>query len=115
MRSVIAIIASVLMVSIAQAKPASPAPSLARGEAVYQKWCATCHADGKNYAGTMALRAKYKGAIEPVLARRADLDAASIQFFVRNGISVMPFFRKTEVSDEDLAALSAYLTRHGKK
>jgi mono/diheme cytochrome c family protein len=30
---------------------------------------------------------------------------------VRHGVSVMPPFRKTEVSDADLAALSAYLTR----
>jgi hypothetical protein len=29
---------------------------------------------------------------------------------VRDGISVMPFFRKTEISDADLDALTAYLT-----
>jgi hypothetical protein len=29
---------------------------------------------------------------------------------VRNGISVMPFFRKTEVSDADLEALARYVT-----
>ena len=28
---------------------------------------------------------------------------------VRRGISVMPFFRKTEISDKDLEALAAYL------
>jgi len=30
---------------------------------------------------------------------------------VRRGVSIMPFFRKTEVSDADLAAITAYLTR----
>jgi hypothetical protein len=34
---------------------------------------------------------------------------------VRNGITIMPFFRKTEVSDSDLDALIAYLTRNNKK
>jgi len=31
------------------------------------------------------------------------------QTFVRTGVSVMPPFRKTEISDADLAALAAYL------
>jgi hypothetical protein len=31
---------------------------------------------------------------------------------VRHGVSVMPFLRKTEISDADLDALAAYLTRN---
>jgi len=30
---------------------------------------------------------------------------------VRDGLRSMPFFRPTELSDDDLAALTAYLTR----
>ena len=30
---------------------------------------------------------------------------------MRKGVSIMPFFRKTEVSDADLDALAAYLAR----
>jgi hypothetical protein len=30
---------------------------------------------------------------------------------VRNGVSIMPFFRKTEISDADLDAIGRYLTR----
>jgi mono/diheme cytochrome c family protein len=30
---------------------------------------------------------------------------------VRRGVSVMPPFRKTEISDEDLNALAAYLSK----
>ena len=38
-----------------------------------------------------------------------------VRTFVRNGITIMPFFRKTEVSDTDLDALVAYLARNSKK
>jgi hypothetical protein len=34
--------------------------------------------------------------------------------FVRKGVSVMPFFRKTEIGDADLDALAAYLARNNK-
>jgi hypothetical protein len=37
-----------------------------------------------------------------------------IKIFVRNGVSVMPRFRKTELSDGDLEVLTAYLTRSNK-
>ncbi len=30
--------------------------------------------------------------------------------FVRTGVSVMPFFRKTEISDKDLGDLGNYLS-----
>jgi hypothetical protein len=34
-----------------------------------------------------------------------------VRFAVRRGTSIMPFFRKTEISDADLDAISQYLTR----
>ena len=37
------------------------------------------------------------------------------KFFVRKGVSIMPFFRKTEVTDADLDALAAYLARNNGK
>ncbi len=64
--------------------------------------------------GTDALAAKYKGAKPALLEERIDLTPELIRTFVRNGVSVMPFFRKTELSDVDLEALSAYLTRNDK-
>ncbi len=30
---------------------------------------------------------------------------------MRHGVSIMPFFRKTEISDADLDAIGAYLSR----
>jgi mono/diheme cytochrome c family protein len=32
-----------------------------------------------------------------------------LKVFVRNGSGAMPMFRKTEISDMDLAAVAAYL------
>jgi mono/diheme cytochrome c family protein len=46
-----------------------------------------------------------------VLEERTDLTPDTVRHFVRNGVSVMPFFRKTEISDAELEALAAYLAR----
>ncbi|MGO9611143.1 MAG: c-type cytochrome [Verrucomicrobiia bacterium] len=86
--------------------------TIQRGEKVFDYWCATCH--GANLPGTMALEAKYKGAKPALLTERTDLIPAVTKTFVRKGVSVMPFFRKTEVSDADLDALAAYLARNNK-
>ena len=45
------------------------------------------------------------------LEKRMDLPESLIRGVVRNGISVMPIFRKTEISDADLADIAAYLSR----
>lgn len=80
-----------------------------RGEAAFNYWCATCHDAGPGMPGTQALQAKYNGAVPAVLTEREDLTQELVAFYVRNGISVMPFFRKTEVSDSDLEAIGQYL------
>jgi mono/diheme cytochrome c family protein len=92
---------------------ASTAPAdratLERGEAVYDEWCAACHDPGPRHPGTQALEALYKGTRPAALEERTDLTPAITATFVRQGVSVMAPFRKTEISDEDLAALAAYL------
>jgi len=85
-----------------------------RGYVEYQKFCSVCHGEGVGKPGTLALQAKYKGAVPALLDKRTDLTAAFVKTTVRNGISVMPFFRKTEISDADLDAIAAYLTRNNK-
>jgi len=84
--------------------------ALERGNEAYQYWCATCHGTGPGHPGTTALTAKYKGALPGLLEDRTDLTPAAVRFAVRRGTSIMPFFRKTEVSDADLDAIAQYLT-----
>jgi mono/diheme cytochrome c family protein len=80
-----------------------------RGNEVFQYWCAACHAPGPRHPGTQALDILYKGAKPGALEERTDLTPELTSTFVRTGVSVMPPFRKTEISDADLAALAAYL------
>jgi mono/diheme cytochrome c family protein len=95
--------------SAADARNALPDPA---GMAVYQKWCAPCHAPGISHPGTNALSVKYRGVKSGVLLEWRDLPASTVKFWVRHGISVMPQFRKTEISDAELDALAQYLSRN---
>jgi mono/diheme cytochrome c family protein len=82
-----------------------------QGRVVFEKWCAPCHAPGPGHPGTAALDALYKGKRPGALEQRTDLTPPLVKQFVRKGVSVMPFFRKTEVSDAELDALGAYLSK----
>ena len=62
-------------------------------------------------AGTQALQARYKDAKPAELEQRTDLTADFVKASVRGGLNSMPFFRPTELSDDDLSTLGAYLTR----
>jgi mono/diheme cytochrome c family protein len=84
------------------------------GKAVFQNRCSACHGAGSDKPGTLALQAKYNGSKPALLEARTDLTPETVKFYVRNGVSIMPPFRKTELNDAELAALSAYLS-HGKK
>jgi cytochrome c5 len=104
---------SVMLVLLAIAAPAAAGNHslVEKGHQVFHKWCAPCHAPGiKEYPGTVALHTKYHGKIPAALEQRTDLTAEMITYYVRHGVSMMPFFRKTEVGDEDLKALIEYLT-----
>jgi mono/diheme cytochrome c family protein len=85
------------------------ASQLQRGKAVFDQWCAACHAPGPRHPGTQALDALYKGSKPGALEQRTDLVPKLTETFVRKGVSVMAPYRKTEISDADLAALAAYL------
>ena len=82
-----------------------------KGKQVYQKWCSPCHAPGANMPGTAALEFHYKGSKPAVLEERTDLTPAMVKGVVRNGVYVMPRFRKTEITDAELDRVAAHLTR----
>jgi (+)-pinoresinol hydroxylase len=101
--------------SVMLAGPAFAAPDQAqidRGHKVFDKWCFPCHGTGVGKPGTDSLAAR--GQKPAVLEERTDLTAPAIKTFVRHGVLYMPMFRKTEVSDADLDAIAAYLTRNNK-
>jgi len=81
------------------------------GHKIFDKWCAPCHAPGPGHPGTQALDTLYHGTKPGALEQRNDLTAPFIRTIVRQGVYSMPFFRKTEIDDAELASLVAYLTR----
>jgi mono/diheme cytochrome c family protein len=102
----------VLACSFVMAARAQDAAAIEHGRQVFTYWCAPCHAAGPKHPGTQALEALYKGSKPAPLEQRMDLVPTVTQTFVRTGVSVMPPFRKTEISDAELAALAAYLAPH---
>jgi len=94
------------------ASAGEPSDPYAAGRAVYTKWCAPCHDPGIIHPGTNALTVKYKGVKSGVLLEWTDLKLQTVEHLVRHGISVMPQFRKTEISDAELDALARFLSRH---
>jgi mono/diheme cytochrome c family protein len=91
------------------------APNEAAGKQVFKRWCSACHAPGDRTPGTAALAAKYGGEKPAELEMRQDLDPEIVRYFVRNGVSVMPIFRKTEITDAELDDLGAYLSHSSSK
>ncbi len=85
------------------------------GEQVYTRWCVHCHAAGRGNPGTESLQVKYGGKTPAVLLERTDLTKEAVALFVRQGALSMPPFRKTEITDAELAALSAWVASGGGK
>lgn len=112
---------AMIVAVLAPLASAQDAASVARGKAVFAASCAPCHgADRGDFGramlpGTDALRIKYKGQLPALLEQRTDLTPETIKVFVRRGTFSMPPFRKTEISDEDIAAVSAYIADAARK
>jgi (+)-pinoresinol hydroxylase len=110
MRTAGFLLAALILLPAAKAFAADNSPA-EKGHELYQKWCTPCHGPGLGRPGTSAAAAHYKGSKPAVLEQRTDLTPATIVGAVRNGVYVMPRFRKTEISAADLEAIVAYLTR----
>ncbi len=92
--------------------PAAKATTpIERGAVVFQGRCEICHGKGIDRSGAISLGFKYKGDKPALLEERRDLTPEVVRFYVRNGVAMMPFFRKTELSDDELDDLAAYLSR----
>lgn len=104
-------LAVVSLLGLGAAHAAEPAPA---GQAVYERWCAPCHAPGPGHPGTQSLQVKYGGRTAAVLLDRTDLSPQAVAQLVRTGILLMAPFRKTEIDDAQLAALAAYVARNFK-
>lgn len=90
-----------------------PATGLERGRQVYEQWCIICHGSGPGMAGTDGLMRKYHGNLPALLTERTDLAPEAIRIYVREGVASMPYFRKVEISDEDLELMISWLTQQG--
>jgi mono/diheme cytochrome c family protein len=84
-------------------------PERSAGGKIFDKWCGDCHS-AVGGPGSIALQRRYQGSLPAVLEQRSDLRPEYVKQAVRHGVSFMPSFRKTEISDADLALLAAYLT-----
>jgi mono/diheme cytochrome c family protein len=91
---------------------AAASGKLNRGQQLYGYWCVSCHGAGKEHPGTDALAKKYEGRLPAVLDERKDLPPNLTKYYVRQGVSIMPFFRRSEISDSDLDAIATYLARN---
>ena len=104
-----------LIAALALTAPAHAQSNAARGKQVFDHWCAPCHGAGKGKPGSDALAAKYADGSEPaLLEQRKDLDPDFVLLMIRQGVSIMPIFRKTEISNADAAALTDYLCKGNK-
>ena len=111
--------------STSKADPSLTDPLVKRGKEVFDARCRACHgafpaskspasnpSAASQVPGTLALELRYKGQKPALLEERTDFTPEAIAVFVRRGGGgFMPPFRPTEVSDEDLKALGAYLAR----
>ena len=98
------------------ARPAPQPPQAAAavrspGARTFDKWCGDCHHPATG-PGSIALQRRYQGSFSAILEERHDLRPEYVSLVVRRGISFMPSFRKTEISDTELVQLAAYLA-HG--
>lgn len=109
--------ASVLLTTQAPGKVTVHPKQIDEGRQLFDYHCSTCHGPGignpgnEFRPGTDALRSKYGQSMPALLSERTDLTPETVAYFVRNGVSIMAPYRKTEISDQQLAAIGAYLSR----
>jgi len=74
-----------------------PASDLARGKAVYERYCNVCHPGGGTGSGPSLI------ALVPRLTDE------QIEYVVRHGKNRMPAYNTTDISDTDLDGIVVYI------
>jgi mono/diheme cytochrome c family protein len=90
------------------AEEASLSAQEQQGKLLYGRTCIYCHGPGLWATNRIAKRLDKDHAL---LENRTDLSLDGIRAIVRSGVGSMPPLRKTELSDADVDAIAAYLTR----
>ncbi|MGZ8281682.1 MAG: c-type cytochrome [Allosphingosinicella sp.] len=78
------------------------------GERMFQRRCGVCHLEGG--MGTMVL-ARRVPPDQAKLQDRRDLNPEMVVATVRNGMGAMPRMTRVDVTDAELNAIAAYLSR----
>jgi mono/diheme cytochrome c family protein len=90
----------------------SLSPLQQEGKALFEATCVYCH----NPRGWGTERLKTRLPEErSVLVDRTDLEPVYIRAVVRNGLISMPAYTPTDLSDAQIDAVAAYLTRNNQK
>lgn len=84
------------------------------GEKSWALFCEGCHMPGPEGPGTRVLAARL-GWDKAPLKGRQDLDPAYVKHVVRRGLIEMAPLRPTDITDEELDALIAYLREPASK
>ncbi len=105
-------IASLLILLFAYGGAAAQDSALELGERIYVDKCEYCHGAGVQKGGTFVLEARYQGELPALLTERTNLTPEYITATLRTWTNGMAPFRPTEISDSELEALVAYLTRN---
>lgn len=79
-----------------------------QGQKLYRSTCFYCHSD--KVWGTFAIERR-RGTSDALLEKRTDLVPEFVKSVVRNGLGSMPAYRRTELTDAEVDAIVAYLTR----
>jgi|KBSMisStandDraft_5_1062788.scaffolds.fasta_scaffold256907_2 cytochrome c5 len=107
----LAILVLNLAASIGAADEPTLTPQQQQGKRAYDHLCVYCHSPGVWGTNRLAKRVDKEHA---VLESRTDLSTSAIQTIARTGIGSMPPLRKSELSEADLSAIAAYLTRQNR-
>lgn len=88
----------------------SPSVATASAKTLIDRLCAPCHDKGPGRVGAAILARRF-GTGKSMLERRTDLTEEFVKQVVQNGLNIMPPFRPTEISKDELDVIAKYLAR----